>query len=191
MSWRVTPHLKGWLDQVAAENGRSLAQEIELRLEMSRETERGLLDIHDIAFGAATSGLMLLIGLLGAEARRHGAESWGADPEADAVIAAACARVLGILFGVEIEVVRPGSITEQDWERRIAIDLQPLYGICDYLASDPRPPGRILIRQICERLGEVVRGRLAALPAGDRPPTATRDASPAAVPRPKPDASEQ
>ena len=111
MSWRVTPQLKGWLDQAAAESGRSLAQEIEIRLEMSRETERGVLDIHDITFGAATSGLMLLIGLLAAEARRHGAESWGADPETDAVIAAACARALGVFFGVDIAVLRPDSIT--------------------------------------------------------------------------------
>jgi len=40
MSWRVTPELKEWIDTEAEASGRSTAQEIELRLELSRDLSR-------------------------------------------------------------------------------------------------------------------------------------------------------
>lgn len=170
MSWRVTPQLKTWLDRAAAESGRSLAQEIELRLEMSRVSEMAETNSYDFVFGRANTGIMLLIGLMLADARRRGAKPWGADPETDAAITAALARAIAVLFGAEIAVPRPASIAERDWEGWVGMCLQPLYGIRDYLASDRRAAGRLLFDQICDRLGEGLCNRIAALPSSDRPP---------------------
>lgn len=64
MSFRVTPEFKEKLDQVARQSGRSLAQEIELRLEQSLEQERHLADALQFGFGRQVAALMLAIGLL-------------------------------------------------------------------------------------------------------------------------------
>jgi hypothetical protein len=62
MSFRVTPAFKAKLDRAAEESGRSLAQEIELRLEQSLDHERHLLGALELGFGRRTAGLMLAIG---------------------------------------------------------------------------------------------------------------------------------
>jgi hypothetical protein len=70
MSFRVTPGFKVKLDRAAKESGRSLAQEIELRLERSLDEERHLTDALELGFGRQVAGLMLAIGYL---ARGEGA----------------------------------------------------------------------------------------------------------------------
>ena len=64
MSFRVTPGFKAKLDGAAKESGRSLAQEIELRLERSLDEERHLIDALELGFGQEVAGLMLAIGYL-------------------------------------------------------------------------------------------------------------------------------
>ncbi len=64
MSFRVTPEFKVKLDRTAKESGRSLAQEIELRLERSLDEERHLTDALELGFGRQVAGLMLAIGYL-------------------------------------------------------------------------------------------------------------------------------
>ena len=64
MSFRVTPGFKAKLDGAAKESGRSLAQEIELRLERSLDEERHLTDALELGFGRQVAGLMLAIGYL-------------------------------------------------------------------------------------------------------------------------------
>ena len=62
MSFRVTPEFKAKLDRVAKVSGRSLAQEVELRLERSLDEERHLTDAIELGFGGQVAGLMLAIG---------------------------------------------------------------------------------------------------------------------------------
>jgi hypothetical protein len=62
MSFRVTPAFKAKLDRAAEESGRSLMQEIELRLEQSLDHERHLLGALELGFGRQMAGLMLAIG---------------------------------------------------------------------------------------------------------------------------------
>ena len=62
MSFRVTPQFKEKLDRVAKKSGRSLAQEIELRLERSLDEERHLAEALELAFDRQVAGLMLAIG---------------------------------------------------------------------------------------------------------------------------------
>src|SRR6267378_3796536 len=69
MSFRVTPGFKEKLDRAARESGRSLAQEIELRLERSLDEERHLADALEIGFGRQVAGLMLAIGYVIKEAQ--------------------------------------------------------------------------------------------------------------------------
>jgi hypothetical protein len=89
MSFRVTPGFKATLDRAAKESGRSLAQEIELRLERSLDEERHLTDVLELVFGRRTAGLMLAIGVLisGLEpAREPGDVGWFSNPDAFRVI---------------------------------------------------------------------------------------------------------
>jgi hypothetical protein len=84
MSFRVTPEFKATLDQAAKESGRSLAQEIELRLERSLDEERHLTDALELWFGRQVAGLMLAIGCLIKEVppvRRPGDIGWLSNPE--------------------------------------------------------------------------------------------------------------
>jgi hypothetical protein len=62
MSFRVTPEFKAKLDKAAKESGRSLAQEIEFRLERSLDKERYQLDSLELAFGPQIAGVMLALG---------------------------------------------------------------------------------------------------------------------------------
>jgi hypothetical protein len=73
MSFRVTPVFKAKLDRAAETSGRSLAQEIELRLERSLDEERHLTDALELAFGRQVAGLMLAIGHV---AREGAGEGW-------------------------------------------------------------------------------------------------------------------
>jgi hypothetical protein len=85
MSFRVTPGFKAKLDQAAKGSGRSLAQEIELRLERSLDEERYLTDALELGFGRQVAGLMLAIGYLIKDmvpARRPGDIGWLSNPEA-------------------------------------------------------------------------------------------------------------
>ena len=84
MSFRVTPEFKAKLDQAANESGRSLAQEIELRLERSFDEERHLTDILELGFGQQAAALMLAIGHVVREMAplpRPGGPGWLSDPE--------------------------------------------------------------------------------------------------------------
>jgi predicted transcriptional regulator len=80
MSFRVTPAFKAKLDRAADESGRSLMQEIELRLEQSLDHERHLLGALELGFGRQAAGLMLAIGYVIKAAERPGIGSLS-DPE--------------------------------------------------------------------------------------------------------------
>ena len=90
MSFRVTPGFKAKLDQAAKESGRSLAQEIELRLERSLDEERHLTDALELGFGRQVAGLMLAIGYVIKEAHpgpRHPPDvGWLSNPDAFRII---------------------------------------------------------------------------------------------------------
>jgi hypothetical protein len=64
LSLRVTPRTKRALDAAAEDNGKSLSQEAEARLEQSFRDEGLLPQILDGAYGRQTSGLLLLLGWL-------------------------------------------------------------------------------------------------------------------------------
>jgi hypothetical protein len=64
MSFRVRPELKEAMDKAAAETGRSVAQEIEIRLENSFRNAELLPDALGMAFGRHTAGLVLFLGQL-------------------------------------------------------------------------------------------------------------------------------
>jgi hypothetical protein len=91
MSFRVTPQFKEKLDRVAKKSGRSLAQEIELRLERSLDEERHLAEALELAFDRQVAGLMLAIGCvlregwLGQPTRER--SDWLSDPKAFRAVA--------------------------------------------------------------------------------------------------------
>jgi hypothetical protein len=62
MSFRVTPEFKAKFDRIAHLSGRSVAQEIEVRLEQSLEGERRLAETLELLFNRRTAALMLAIG---------------------------------------------------------------------------------------------------------------------------------
>jgi hypothetical protein len=62
LSCRITPEMKAKLDNSAQYNGRSLAQEVELRLAQSFENDRFLEGAFDLVFGRALGGLLLILG---------------------------------------------------------------------------------------------------------------------------------
>src|ERR1700730_1600545 len=72
MSFRVTPGFKAKLDRAAKDSGRSLAQEIELRLERSLDEERHLTDALELGFGRQVAALMLAIGYVAREGAGQG-----------------------------------------------------------------------------------------------------------------------
>jgi hypothetical protein len=63
MSWRVPPQLKEAMDQAAAESGRSVAQEIELRLDRSFRTESLLNEVLDLSFGQENANYLYVLGV--------------------------------------------------------------------------------------------------------------------------------
>jgi hypothetical protein len=91
MSFRVTPECKAKIDEAARRSGRSLMQEIELRLDRSLEEERQLADVLELGFGRQIAGLMLAIGCVMKEigqprpTRRY--PDWLSNPKAFRVVA--------------------------------------------------------------------------------------------------------
>ena len=72
---RLRPALKLALETAAKQEGRSLSEEIEFRLERSLDDERHLADALELGFGRQVAGLMLAIGYVIKEtvpARRPG-----------------------------------------------------------------------------------------------------------------------
>ena len=119
MSFRVTPKFKGKLDQLANESGRSLAQEIELRLERSFHEERHLTDVLELGFGRQVAGLMLLIGHLMREivpAPGPARRGWLSDPERYRLIVESTNLLLQAIDPVEDPVawasIRKGVLNE-------------------------------------------------------------------------------
>ena len=82
---RLRPALKLALETAAKQEGRSLSEEIEFRLERSLDDERHLADALELGFGRQVAGLMLAIGYVIKEAvpaRRPGELGWLSSPEA-------------------------------------------------------------------------------------------------------------
>ena len=82
---RLRPALKLALETAAKQEGRSLSEEIEFRLERSLDEERHLADALELGFGRQVAGLMLAIGYVIKEiipARRPGEIGWLSNPEA-------------------------------------------------------------------------------------------------------------
>lgn len=65
---RLRPSLKRSLEEAASQEGRSLSEEIEFRLELSLDAEGHLFEALRLAFGRQVASLMLAIGLLVEEA---------------------------------------------------------------------------------------------------------------------------
>jgi len=82
---RLRPALKLALETAAKQEGRSLSEEIEFRLEQSLDEERHMADALELGFGRQVAGLMLAIGHVMKEAepaRRPGELGWLSNPEA-------------------------------------------------------------------------------------------------------------
>jgi hypothetical protein len=82
---RLRPALKAALETAAKQEGRSLSEEIEFRLEQSLDEERHMADALELGFGRQVAGLMLAIGHVMKEAepaRRPGELGWLSNPEA-------------------------------------------------------------------------------------------------------------
>jgi hypothetical protein len=62
LSMRVTPAVREQLVSIAAESGRSITQEAEIRLERSLRTEYLLIQCLDIAFGQENTHLLYTLG---------------------------------------------------------------------------------------------------------------------------------
>jgi hypothetical protein len=84
LSMRITPALRARLVSAAAENGRSITQEAELRLEQTVDQERSLVGVLELGFGRQVAAVMLAIGYVikGMQPdRRPGDIGWLSDPE--------------------------------------------------------------------------------------------------------------
>jgi hypothetical protein len=90
---RVTPKVKKLLDTAVEENGRSLNQETELRIERSFERQALLSEVLALAFGEELAGLLLMLGIaMHDQGRRitHGKSDWTSNSVAyDAAVFAA------------------------------------------------------------------------------------------------------
>jgi hypothetical protein len=61
---RTTKALKDALLETSKASGRSITQEIEIRLERSLDNQRHLVDVLELAFGRQVAGMMLVFGCL-------------------------------------------------------------------------------------------------------------------------------
>src|SRR5215210_4864077 len=64
ISLRVTPDTKYRLDQLAAQSGRSLSQEAEMRLELTFERENLVMDSLEFFYGEQLASVLVLIGTI-------------------------------------------------------------------------------------------------------------------------------
>jgi hypothetical protein len=97
---RLRPALKLALETAAKQEGRSLSEEIESRLERSLDDERHLVDALELGFGRQEAGLMLAIGYVIRDtvpARRPGEIGWLANPEAFQVVVESINLLLQII----------------------------------------------------------------------------------------------
>jgi hypothetical protein len=87
MSFRVPPELKEMMDQAAAKSGRSVAQEIEMRLERTFQNENLRDQVLELAFGRIDGDLTYVLGKIlqiatsQANALAH-AQCWCDEPSA-------------------------------------------------------------------------------------------------------------
>jgi len=122
MSFRVPPELKARMDEAAAASGRSVAQEIEMRLDRSFEREDLLEEALELAFSREPAGLLSTIAHAMVSAGRFGAllsldtldavDDWPYDPYA--YHQAACAAI------TVLEQVRPAGNRWKLQKSRIA-----------------------------------------------------------------------
>src|SRR4051812_29559407 len=61
LSLRVRTETRSALEEAAAQNGRSLSEEAELRLDYTVRAEQGAEQLLDFAYGRPLSGLLLLM----------------------------------------------------------------------------------------------------------------------------------
>jgi hypothetical protein len=97
---RLRPALKLALETAAKQEGRSLSEEIEFRLERSLDDERHLADALELGFGRQVAGLMLAIGYViknTAPARRPGEIGWLSNPEAFRTVVEAINLLLQVI----------------------------------------------------------------------------------------------
>ena len=71
LGMRTTKEIRDRLEGAAAAAGRSLAQEVEIRLERSFEHQSLLPDILSLAFGSEVAGLLIALGHAMNDAGRH------------------------------------------------------------------------------------------------------------------------
>ncbi len=102
---RVTHQTRTALEEAADASGRSLSQEIELRLERSFERERTLQETLELRFGRQTATLLFLMGreigsrVRGADIQRTGVprdahSDWVDEPEAFAAARAGIEKIM-------------------------------------------------------------------------------------------------
>lgn len=178
VSWRMTPEFKTKLEQAAAQSGKSLAQEIEQRLEASFHDQRRLTDALDLTFGPQLSAFLMLLGRVMHTTGRSagfsttntldGAENWMLNPHAfDQVIEAANAI---------LEAARPEGDTAPPATVAVSLpglDLAEVHrnlglGVAGpYLAAIADPESAIsadlkrIGTETREKLGDVVSDRIA------------------------------
>jgi predicted transcriptional regulator len=162
MSFRVTPAFKAKLDRAAEESGRSLMQEIELRLELSLDHERHLFSALELGFGRQAAGLMLALGCVIQAGQRAMYVRPLSDPEAFREIVDAINLLLQAIDPDDAHpaawatlkgAIHAGESPRSDAEFWASIMVE---GIADPTHDDDEP----LIPIIRNWLGEAVAARL-------------------------------
>jgi hypothetical protein len=163
MSFRVPAFLKQWLLDCSEASGRGLGLEIEVRLDRCRIAENDLayFGTLDLAFGPSNAAVMLLIGLILSDGQTNVWEKGPLHPEAAVLMAAALAKIITILTGIETSVRRPASIAPETWEMRMNLMLRPLRQIQDFLVGRRSTAARSLDQLIVDRLTEDQKRRIA------------------------------
>lgn len=158
LSLRTTKELQELLHQASDRTGRSIAQEVEFRLEQSFRDDDKVLSLFELAYGRQNAGVLVLLGCALAYASAHRAyykePDWLNDHVGFDVVAGALNEILGKLrpggetkYQVDLKE-RPEFINER--ARRLAAAVEWTF------ISDDDAHGA------AKMLGETIRDRVSA-----------------------------
>jgi hypothetical protein len=114
ISVRITPKMRAQLEDISNENGRSMSQEAELRLERSLERQHLLSEVLTLAYGPRIAGLLLLTGyamdvaVVNSRGGQSG-EDWADDPAASQSVAETLRLIADLLPMANARQDQPGK----------------------------------------------------------------------------------
>jgi hypothetical protein len=141
MSFRVTPEFKALLDRCAEQSGRSLSQEIELRLEQSIRSSRVLDEALELAYGRQNAAFIVALAEIMTHASRLETALGKADWLADADEFKAVFKIIYTLFARAYPGKEPLSVDFTEVPDDYFTPLQVLtLAVVQKARDEPLPP---------------------------------------------------